>query len=210
MYIKKIVEDVIKDFNRENERKLTYDKVGDTLVSQIECICMEKNLEPGNVYALCNRCLYCVLLGSEDNLVDIENKKELTAFVKKSLEDAQRTGVSIYRWRPEILERAYGIGLEIFDIAKKAYFIMPEENKDKEMKEADNLYSQMLAVKEELDSLEYVYASKEEILKLYEEELSESTSDLNTIKGRVPNKQSLRFSKFIHEREEIGMETLFC
>lgn len=209
MDIKKIVEDVIKDFNRENERKLTYDKVGDTLVSQIECI--EKNLEPGNVYALCNRCLYCVLLGSEDNLVNIENKKELTAFVKKSLEDAQRLGVSIYRWRPEILERVYGLGLEIFDIAKKAYFIMePEESKDKEMKEADNLYSQMLAVKEELDFLEYVYASKEEILKLYEDELSESTSDLNTIKGRVPNKQSLRFSKFIHEREEIGMETLFC
>ena len=163
------------------------------------------------MYALCNRCLYCVLLGSEDNLVNIENKKELTAFVKKSLEDAQRLGVSIYRWRPEILERVYGLGLEIFDIAKKAYFIMePEESKDKEMKEADNLYSQMLAVKEELDSLEYVYASKEEILKLYEDELSESTSDLNTIKGRVPNKQSLRFSKFIHEREEIGMETLFC
>lgn len=209
MDIKKIVEDVIKDFNRENERKLTYDKVGDTLVSQIECI--EKNLEPGNVYALCNRCLYCVLLGSEDNLVNIENKKELTVFVKKSLEDAQRLGVSIYRWRPEILERVYGLGLEIFDIAKKAYFIMePEESKDKEMKEADNLYSQMIAVKEELDSLEYVYASKEEILKLYEDELSESTSDLNTIKGRVPNKQSLRFSKFIHEREEIGMETLFC
>ena len=73
-----------------------------------------------------------------------------------------------------------------------------------EEEDVDELFSQMVDARKELDSLEYIYRSYNEVLDIYERELSESQLDIDTIKG---NKLLLSF-RMADYIENYDMDTM--
>lgn len=92
---------------------------------------------------------------------------------------------------PESLEKVFKLSQEIFEEAKKAYF-----NEEVSVKEAEQKLEEIIALRKEIESHEYKYRDKSELICDYEAELSECILDVDTIKGERFI-QSLRLGEYI-------------
>lgn len=181
MNIEQIVRDVIVDYNKRNhEDSLNYALISKVLVNLIRPF--ENELEIRDVYAICMESLYYLNDIDEDGIGTID-KNDIEFILgdhfSQGLDELLAWSES-YAWIPETLEKVLKLSYSIFEIAKEAYFLFGNaEGKDN----VDNLFSQMVEAKKELDTLEYKYRSYNEILYLYEQAIFESQLDINTIKG---------------------------
>lgn len=217
MKIEKIIKDVIEDYNRNSESPLNSEQISKVLVNSMRAI--ETKLKEGEVYAVCMQCIYYLL----ENEVIIDTPWEcyveecdVEKFVEKFfLQDM--TDILAYsepfEWIPEPLEKVLKMGYTIFEAAKDAYYMFGAGVGSANV---DNLYSQMIDARNELDSLEYIYRNYNEILAIYEQELSESQLDIDTIKGEKLM-LSLRMAEYIennvidivNEDVDFSIEHLF-
>ncbi len=200
MKFEKIIEDVIRDYNRNNGCSLKHEVTGKVLAKSIRIF--EEEIEIGDAYALCMECLY--YLNEMDALSDIEEEGDIELFLKDFFSqglDELLAKAEPYKWIPKTLEEVLQKGYLIFEKAKEAYFMfgIVEEEED-----VDELFSQMVDARKELDSLEYIYRSYNEVLDIYERELSESQLDMDTIKG---NKLLLSF-RMADYIENYDMDTM--
>lgn len=186
MKLEKIIEDVIEDYKKNSDSSLDSDKIGKALNNSISPF--ETELEMGEVYALCMECIYYLV--DKGVLIDDAGEDEVELLVKefflKDLDDILAKSEP-YKWIPKTLEKVLQMSYTIFEKAKESY-LMPDS--DEKNSNVDNLFSQMLDAKKELDSLKYIYRRYNEILGMYEKEISESQLDIDMIKG---NKLLLSF-----------------
>ena len=117
---------------------------------------------------------------------DIEEK-----FTKLFHDDMNEllSGTAPYRYIPESYKKVFDLSWEIFDEAKNAYF-----NGEVSVQEAEQKL-------EEIESHEYKYRDKSELICGYEAELSECILDVDTIKGERFI-QSFRLGEYIDYMNE--------
>lgn len=77
------------------------------------------------------------------------------------------SGIAPYRYITESLEKVFKLSQEIFEEAKKAYF-----NEEVSVKEAEQKLEEIIALRKEIESHEYKYRDKSELICDYEAELS--------------------------------------
>lgn len=101
------------------------------------------------------------------------------------------SGTAPYRYIPESYKKVFKLSQEIFEEAKKAYF-----NEEVSVQDAEQKLEEIMALRKEIESQEYKYRDKSEIIGEYEAELSECILDVDTIKGERFI-QSLRLGEYI-------------
>lgn len=183
MNFNKIASDVIADFRR-NEPAVHFN---DDLTMQafkqiIEPITVDLNAE--TVYALCMESLYYTYYPP----LFMKDVEEVSyAFIIKSLKElfteplnSHIQVIEEYKWLPKQLEDVLEWGYTIFEKAKDAYSVAPS---GEDVDIAIDLYSKMVQAREQFNSLDYVYRTKNDIMQMYERELAESQLDLNVVKG---------------------------
>lgn len=198
MRFEKTIKDVIRDYNRNNECSLNYEVFGKAFANSISSY----EMEIGDAYALCMECIY--YLNEMDVSMDDEDKDDMESILKDFFSqdlDNLLEYAEPYKWIPQVLEKVLKQSYLIFEEAKEFYFMFGVVDKSYNV---DELFFQMTDARKELDSLEYIYRSYNEIIDIYERELSESQLDIDTIKG---NKLllSLRMADYI---ENSGMDTM--
>lgn len=180
-----LVNDVINDFNRRYETEFTYKLVGDALVERLHLISTFEPIMCSDAYAFCFYCLYSLCCEIEGGLVTDAEAFGASILFGPSEEYLKNKAVMMqFGWRPEALLRIYDLGHEILEVAKTAWL---DGNKwhaeDSVLKYVNKLYNQMQAAKEELESLEYVYTSKDMIMELYNGVVVDAKKDIDTING---------------------------
>lgn len=200
MKVEKIIKDVIEDYNRNGGHSFDCEQIRKALNNSVKAF--ETELEVGETYALCMECIY--YLENNENFTDANYEGNVEQLVEKffsqDLEDILAKSEP-YKWIPETLEKVLQMSYAIFEEAKEAYFMFGVGGKSDKV---DNLLAQMIDARKELNSIEYIYRNCNEILDIYERELSESQLDIDTIKG---NKLllSLRMADYI---ENSGIDTV--
>ncbi len=201
MKIERIIKDVIDDYSRNCEILFGREHISKVLSSSMKE--NGANLEVGEVYAVCMECIYYLIEKgvSIDATDDGEVELLVGDFFEQDLADILAKSEP-YKWIPETLEKVLQMSYAIFEKAKEAYFMFGVVG---ETEKVDNLLTQMFDARKELDSLEYIYRDYNEIIEVYERELSESQLDIDTING---NKLllSLRMTDYI-ENNGMGILT---
>lgn len=179
MDTKTIVKEVIKDFKKECDCDFTENTICEIMIRLIEPY--EENLNVEEKYAVFLSALYYLKYKGEieETINDEFSEKILDNYFSKDL-DELLDNAEVYKWVPEELNEVTNWGNEIFVAAKEKYF-EPESNVDVE--KYNNLFSQMVEMKKKLESIEYIYRNKNEIMDIYGKEISESQLDINTIQG---------------------------
>lgn len=182
MQVEQIIKDVIADFIRNSGNSFDCELLSKALSNSVKAF--ETELEVGEIYALCMECIcYIYYTECDENFTDANYEGNVEQLVEKffsrDLEDILADSEP-YKWIPEILERVLHMSYVIFEEAKEAYFMLGAVGKSDN---ADSLLAQMIDAREELNSIECIYRNRNEILEIYEEELSESQLDVDTIKG---------------------------
>lgn len=179
MDTKTIVKEVIKDFKKECDCDFTENTICEIMIRLIEPY--EENLNVEEKYAVFLSALYYLKYKGEieETINDEFSEKILDNYFSKDL-DELLDNAEVYKWVPEELNEVTNWGNEIFVAAKEKYF-EPESNVNVE--KYNKLFSQMVEMKKKLESIEYIYRNKNEIMDIYEKEISESQLDINTIQG---------------------------
>lgn len=107
--------------------------------------------------------------------------------------DELLSGTAPYRFTPESYKKVLNLSYEIFEQAKDAYF-----DGEVSVQEAEQKLEEIMAFGKEIESHEYKYRDKSEIICDYEAELSECILDVDTIRGGRFI-QSLRFGNYIDD-----------
>jgi hypothetical protein len=188
MSYKEIIIDALRDYknNEYGEQKLS-----DTL----ERICERyKELELGdeNIYGLCMHYLYYFKVAKEDDCA-LSNDVIEDKFTKLFYNDIDELlgTIELFKWVPESYSKVLKLSSEIFDQAKKAY-----HNEEVSVQDAEQKLEEIIALRKEIESQEFKYRDKREIIADYEVELSECILDVDTIEGERFI-QSIRFGDYI-------------
>ena len=222
MDIKKIVEDVIKDFEYRPELEMevhsdegsyhtrfepTYDLVGDALVEGIKPF--ESELEPWQVYCLCNQCLYYMEAACKGCWLDTGSKDELKKFVSSNIYCEQINmlgetyeGLNVdtnFSYVPEHEEKIHKLGYQIFTEAKNVRLFGKTKSID-----AEGILAEMAELREELESFEHEYWNQQSGLSRCDVEISESTLDVDTING-LRLLSSFRLAREVENYEALHM-----
>lgn len=198
MDIKKIVEDVIKDFEYRPELEMevhsdegsyhvifetTYDLVGDALVEGIKPF--ESELEPWQVYCLCNQCLHGMEVHNLLFDVNSASKDELKKLVRDEIYCEQENmfketqGLNIdtsFSYKPEHLKKIHELSDQIFTEAKNVKILGKAKSID-----ADGLLAEMVSLEKELESFKHPYWNPQTNLYYYDMEILASELDVDVI-----------------------------
>ena len=101
----------------------------------------------------------------------------------------------------ESLEKVFKLSQEIFDQAKKAYF-----NEEVSVKEDEQKLEEIIALRKEIESQEYKYRDKSELIYDYEAELSECILDVDTIRGErfIQSFRLGKYTDYMNEEDAIS------
>lgn len=123
--------------------------------------------------------------------------QSVTGHINKDEIDAY---LEVFMWVPKEIIEVSKLSDEVFEMAKDAYFSM-EDADEKSKRSAVQKLNKIKQLGEKLKHIEYKYgANKNKILADYEYILSESTLDVNTVKGD-DFIQSITLGEFIKEIE---------
>lgn len=193
MELKQIVKDVLKDFNRDSGVKVKEGIVEEFLLSQMKSI--GDTIDEENAYAICMYSLYWII--DETSNFDDISPDEINQLLAECIIGAQGEILGIveqFKWMPETLIGVYKDSYELFEMAKQAYFDSDEEYAIK----VDILLGRIESVRSTLESENYLYRSKQDIIQLYEHEVSECQLDVDTTKGNR-HILSFRLSEYVDD-----------
>lgn len=183
---KQIIIDVLRDY-KNNE----YGEQSQS--GTLERICERyKELDDESLYGICMRYLY-YLKGVKEDGSALSNDVIQEKFTKSLPNDMDEllSETVPFLFIPESLEKVFKLSQEIFKEAKKAYF-----NEEVSVQEAKQKLEEIIAFRKEIESQEYKYRDKSELIYDYEAELSECILDVDTIRGERFI-QSFRLGKYI-------------
>lgn len=203
MEFETIVRDAISDFNKE-ENGIISEPVQSILLHGITEAMRSAAREnsPEDNYGLVMYFVYYFLNEVGDfqgvDETDLENamKRYLSVPMERHLER-----IELFKWVPESLKRVFDDSHKIFEMAKDAYFM--DDCEEDEAKEAQTLLDNIFKARDVLDSETCVYRDKRDVTRLYEDELSESQLDVDTIMGERLF-FSFRLSDYIRSMEGLG------
>ena len=188
---KEIIIDVLRDYkNNEYGEQSQSDA--------LQRICEKyKELDDESLYGICMRYLYYLKGVKEDGsaLSNDAIEEKFTKSLPNDMDELLSETVP-FLFIPESLEKVFKLRQEIFDESKKAYF-----NEEVSVKEAEQKLEEIIALRKEIESHEYKYRDKSELICDYEAELSECILDVDTIKGERFI-QSFRLGKYIDYMNE--------
>lgn len=153
------------------------------------------NLSVGEIYTICSRGI-CELIITYGDLSGV-SEKELIGTLREFF--SQPLGIILanseaFKWIPKQLEEIYVLSFSIFKAARRLYNNRAYED---DKCNIDIMFKDILKLREELDSLDYVYRPKSEVLDFYETEISECKLDIEYIKGDK-SKISKRLNDYIN------------
>ena len=168
--MKKVIEDVIKDFNNETGFNITYDDVGKKLYEYMKPY--ESEYDEYYKYAICMYFLY-YLTSKDIPHKDVET--DLDVFFSRYI----LRYTDYYAWIPDVAINSFRCSYKIFELAKNA--LMNNEYGNAE--EAKALLQTIYEDREKLGDCNYIYNDRSNIEQLYDEMISECTSDIEFIDG---------------------------
>lgn len=205
-----IIKDVLKDYNDDNnEITYNYGEIGTVLNSSLQCLInvnKETILSAEDIYAVCMECLYYLTdmkmekdkkdKGVSTDNADINDTESLiNNFFSKDLVDTLESSEP-YKWIPKALEGVLQASYEIFEEAKQYYYTYDFHSKQ-DISMVKRLFSKIVDAREELSTLQCVYRSHADIMRIYEQELSESQLDIDLITTGNKLMLSLRLADYI-------------
>lgn len=97
-----------------------------------------------------------------------------------------------FKWAPSVMRRASLLGYEIFALAQDSYIKYDERNS----KKAEQLLQRVKSLEAGLNVEGFKYNTKEEVYRMYKNELDECILDVNVARGDFL-KLSKRMEKYI-------------
>ena len=193
MRCKEIIIDVLRDYkNDEYGEKSENDA--------LERICEKyKELDDESIYGICMYYLFYFKSVKEDEGV-LSNDAIEEKFTKSlpNEMDELLSRIELFKWVPESYSKVLKLSSEIFEEAKEAYF-----NGEVSVQEAEQQLEEIMTLRKEIESQEYKYRNRSEIIEEYEAELSECILDVDTIRGER-FVQSMRLGNYIDEVDETS------
>jgi len=193
MRCKEIIIDVLRDYkNDEYGEKSENDA--------LERICEKyKELDDESIYGICMYYLFYFKSVKEDEGV-LSNDAIEEKFTKSlpNEMDELLSRIELFKWVPESYSKVLKLSSEIFEEAKEAYF-----NGEVSVQEAEQKLEEIMTLRKEIESQEYKYRNRSEIIEEYEAELSECILDVDTIRGER-FVQSMRLGNYIDEVDETS------
>lgn len=171
--MKKVIEDVIKDFNKATGFNITYDEVGKKLYEYMKPY--ESEYDSYYKYAICMNFLY--YLTSED-IPHKDVETDLREFFSSDKSKLLRYA-DYYAWIPDVAMHSLKCSYKIFELAKNALI----NNSYGNAEEAEALLKTIYEDRKKLDNYDYIYNDRSNIEQMYDEMISESTLDIDFIKG---------------------------
>ena len=189
--MKKVIEDVIKDFNKARGFNITYDDVGKKLYEYMKPY--ENEYDSYYKYAICMNFLYhltCEDIPHKDVETDLReffsrDKSELLSYA------------DYYAWIPDVALHSLKCSYKIFELATSAVINNAYGNSE----EAEALLKTIYEDRKKLDNYDYIYNDRSKIEQMYDEMISECTIDIYCIEGDNLI-QSLRMAEF---KENYGI-----
>lgn len=193
MRCKEIIIDVLRDYkNDEYGEKSENDA--------LERICEKyKELDDESKYGICMYYLFYFKSVKEDE-GGLSNDAIEEKFIKSlpNEMDELLSRIELFKWVPESYSKVLKLSSEIFEEAKEAYF-----NGEVSVQEAEQKLEEIMTLRKEIESQEYKYRNRSEIIEEYEAELSECILDVDTIRGER-FVQSMRLGNYIDEVDETS------
>lgn len=171
--MKKVIEDVIKDFNKATGFNITYDEVGKKLYEYMKPY--ESEYDSYYKYAICMNFLY--YLTSED-IPHKDVETDLREFFSSDKSKLLRYA-DYYAWIPDVAMHSLKCSYKIFELAKNALI----NNSYGNAEEAEALLKTIYEDRKKLDNYDYIYNDRSNIEQMYDEMISECTSDIEFIEG---------------------------
>ena len=191
MNIKQIVDDACEDYKIHYEPLDNIDEIKKQMCIEAEAFMLDTvaafEFDAHDMYAMCAWSLYRILIERrymEEGLI-AEHGADIAECVKEIFSqdiESIRICLGDYTWRPEALERVYRDGYQIF---LEAIRNVMESDDYKPVYDIDAALQRMQDAREELDAVEYRYGHKDDILKQYEEEVSEAQAEVDRINGNT-------------------------
>ena len=194
-----IIYDAVKDFNRSNNMSVDKELFAGIILSRN--VWTEPQYSKEDIYALISNFLYYVKVRYDD--ADMSDMKIIEESFNEFLSAPEELLIErseSYKWIPEALEKVYRDGERLFEMAKDAYF---ENRSPEKTKEAEALLGEMTAARAILETEDCVYRNIEDIILMYEEEMSESQLDADIIREESMF-ISFRLSEYINYMAELG------
>lgn len=171
--MKKVIEDVIKDFNKAEGYNITYDEVGSKLYEYMKPY--ESEYDEYYKYAICMNFLYHLTC---EDIPHKDVETDLKEFFSRDKSELLRHA-DYYAWIPDIAMHSLKCSYKIFELAKKALINNAYGNAE----EAEALLKAIYEDRTKLDNYDYIYNDRSNIEQLYDEMISECTVDIYSIKG---------------------------
>ncbi|WP_461810953.1 hypothetical protein [Faecalimonas sp.] len=204
MELKVIIYDAIDDFSRRTLLDIDREYIANLLLLKMGWSVERYGAE--NIYALVIEFMYCYLLDESSELKNIEDNS-MEVIIQDYLSHSIEWHIErdeTFKWYPKVLDQVWNDSHCLFEMAKDAYVGNRNiENTEK----ANSLFERILSVRETLEQENYRYRSKEDILDLYEHEISESQLDLDLI-SEESIFLSFRLSYYICSLDDSTGETL--
>lgn len=185
MDIEKLVRDCLDDFYRRNSEK-KIPRSDEELYNELVALLSKYDLHGlDTAYSICSYLLYYILSVLTDTdrvLYDSECSVRDILARFNSQEEIEDCSDPMFYWTPEAYSEAWALSVELYSMACEAYRekTVNEEN----AKRAADLFKQLKSLQADIENAEYVYNTKQAVMAMYRNELSEATMDADVVAGQ--------------------------
>lgn len=185
MDIEKLVRDCLNDFyRRSSEKKIP--RSDEELYNELVTLLSKYDLHGlDTAYSTCSYLLYYILgVLTDTDRVRYNPECSVRDILSRfdSQEEIEDCSDPMFYWTPEAYSKAWELSAELYSMAHEAYRekTVNEEN----AKRAADLFKQLEALQADIENAEYVYNTKQAVMAMYENELSEATLDADVVAGQ--------------------------